>query len=63
MPDLRFAEGSYGTLLLEEDINLESIQFGHGGKASLITGAGLGINVNEDILEKYAEKTISVPLE
>ena len=62
MPDLKFTEGSYGTLLLEEDITRESIQFGHGGKAPLITGDGLGINVNEDILEKYAEKTISVPL-
>ncbi len=63
MPDLRFTEGSYGKLLLEEDITREPIQFGHGGRAPLITGDGLGIRVNEDVLEKYAEKTISVPLE
>jgi len=63
MPDLRFIEGSYGTLLLKEDITRESIQFGHGGKAPLITGDGLGIRVNEDVLGKYAKNTISVPLE
>lgn len=57
--DAMFVEGSYGTLLLEEDIADESVQFGYGGKAPLLTGPGLGIRVREDLLLRYAEKTIN----
>jgi L-alanine-DL-glutamate epimerase-like enolase superfamily enzyme len=56
--DAKFVEGSYGELLLEEDIADESIQFGYAGKAPLLEGGGLGIRVREDLLQKYAEKTI-----
>ncbi len=57
---LRFSEGSYGTHLLAEDIAQEDIAFGHGGHAPVLTGPGLGITVREEILDRYAHRTISV---
>jgi muconate cycloisomerase len=60
--DAKFVEGSYGRLLLEEDIADESVQFGYAGKAPLLTGPGLGIRVREDLLQKYADKTIQVKM-
>lgn len=50
----RFVEGSYGTLLLKEDIGRRSVRFGHGGKAPLLKGPGLGVEVDEAIVRKYA---------
>jgi L-Ala-D/L-Glu epimerase len=61
--DARFVEGSYGTLLLAEDIADESVQFGYGGKAPLLKGTGLGIHVREDLLIKYADKIIKVEMQ
>lgn len=63
LSDLRFLEGSYGEFLLVEDISEEPINFGFAGKASLLRGNGLGIEVREDILGKYAEKIITLRLE
>lgn len=60
VPDLRFVEGSYGEFLLVEDISEKPVNFGFAGKAPLLRGNGLGIEVREDILEKYAEKIIPV---
>lgn len=60
--DAKFVEGSYGELLLEADIAEESVQFGYAGKAPLFEGTGLGIRVREDLLQKYAEKTIRVEM-
>ncbi|MGC2062501.1 MAG: dipeptide epimerase [Thermodesulfovibrionales bacterium] len=60
--DAKFVEGSYGVLLLEEDIADESVQFGYAGKAPLLKGPGLGIRVREDLLQKYAEKIIEVEM-
>jgi muconate cycloisomerase len=61
--DAKFVEGSYGALLLEEDIADESVQFGYAGKAPLLKGSGLGIRVREYLLQKYAEKTIEVEMQ
>lgn len=60
LSDLKFIEGSYSTFLLEEDLSKERIVFGNRGEAPLFTGDGLGINIQKDILNKYAEKCISV---
>jgi L-Ala-D/L-Glu epimerase len=54
LDDVDFLEGSYGSLLLKEDIGRDSINFGHGGKATALRGHGLGVKVREEILEKYA---------
>ena len=58
--DLRFVEGSYSTHLLAEDISEESIVFGLGGNAPLLTGAGFGITVRQELLDKYTEDRIAV---
>jgi len=60
LKDLRFVEGSYSTHLLVEDISEEAIVFGSGGIAEILTGAGLGMTVRDDLLDKYAEDKISV---
>ena len=56
--NLSFVEGSFGTMLLSEDVSAESIKFGHGGKAPLLNGLGFGIHVKEEILTKYADQII-----
>jgi muconate cycloisomerase len=53
-----FIEGSYGKLLLAEDVSREPLHFGHGGRAPLLRGPGLGIQVREEVLKKYAHETI-----
>ena len=50
---LQFVEGSFGTLLLKEDIGRRSIRFGHGGRGPLLKGPGLGVDVDEEIVNKY----------
>lgn len=61
--DAKFVEGSFGALLLEEDIADESVQFGYAGKAPLLKETGLGIRIREDLLQKYAETTIKVEMQ
>jgi len=60
LDDVMFVEGSYGRLLLTEDISTESIHFGNGGKAGLLRKPGLGIEVKNSILEKYAHEIINL---
>lgn len=49
-----FVEGSFGTLLLAEDVVRDSVAFGHGGRAPLLRGRGLGVEVLEDRLRRHA---------
>lgn len=58
LPNVKFVEGSYSTLLLTEDISKENIEFGNGGEASVFTGYGLGVNIQEEILKKYSKNCI-----
>jgi len=39
LPEVAFVEGSYGTLLLTEDIGADSVRFGYGGNAPVIAGS------------------------
>lgn len=57
LPEVAFVEGSFGTLLLTEDVSAESVRFGHRGEAPLLTGPGLGVRVLEDRLRRYAQRT------
>ena len=59
-PDLRFIEGSYGTHLLVEDVAVEDLTFGPGGRAPGLTGTGLGVTVRRDVLERYADDMIEL---
>ena len=60
LSEVEFVEGSYGKLLLTEDVSREPLHFGHGGLARTLRGRGLGIQVREDVLERYARRKISV---
>jgi L-alanine-DL-glutamate epimerase-like enolase superfamily enzyme len=54
LPDVAFVEGSFGTLLLAEDVSHESVHFGHRGQARVLTGPGLGIRIVEERLRRLA---------
>jgi muconate cycloisomerase len=54
LPAVAFVEGSFGTLLLTEDVSVESVRFGHRGEAPLLGGPGLGIRVVEGRLRRWA---------
>jgi L-Ala-D/L-Glu epimerase len=60
LPDVAFVEGSYGSMLLTEDISLDGIRFGHRGVAPILTGPGLGVRVLEDQLRKYAVRVVEL---
>ena len=47
-----YLEGSYSNYLLKEDIVNEPVEFGSGGVAQPLEGHGLGISVNEKILQR-----------
>jgi muconate cycloisomerase len=53
LPDLAHAEGSFGTLLLAEDVSASPVKFGHRGEAPLVRGLGLGVVVVEERVAKY----------
>jgi muconate cycloisomerase len=60
LPQVAFVEGSYGTLLLTEDVSAESVRFGHRGAAPLLSGPGLGVHVLEERLRKYARRVVEL---
>ena len=60
LDDLKFIEGSFGKLLLTEDISRKSIRFGWGGRAKALTGIGLGIDVCEKRIKKYVTQIINL---
>jgi L-alanine-DL-glutamate epimerase-like enolase superfamily enzyme len=60
LPEVKFVEGSYSTHLLVEDIAQEEIKFSSKGQAPVFAGEGLGINIKEDLLMKFAKDIIYV---
>ncbi|WP_204141038.1 mandelate racemase/muconate lactonizing enzyme family protein [Halomicronema sp. CCY15110] len=60
LPEISFCEGSYGSLLLREDLSRRPIHFGHRGLAKPLKGPGLGVEIQDALLEKYAQQTISL---
>jgi muconate cycloisomerase len=61
LADVTFVEGSFGTMLLTEDISTDSVRFGHRGEAPLLTGPGLGIRVVEERLRRHAATIQHLP--
>ena len=55
VPQVRFAEGSYGRFLLADDITEPAVGFGWGGRVRPIRGAGWGVRLDRDKLMRYAE--------
>ena len=54
-PGVRYAEGCFGRHLLREDPVSPSVQFGYGGRPPRRpAGAGLGVQVDQAMLERWA---------
>jgi len=54
-PGVRYAEGCFGRHLLREDPVSPSLQFGYGGRPPRRpAGAGLGVDVDRVLLERWA---------
>lgn len=61
VPDVVFVEGSYGTLLLAEDVSAEPVRFGRQGRAPVLSGPGLGVDVVEERLRRYSRRVVELP--
>lgn len=63
-PRIRFVEGSFGNYLARGDVTRKRIQFGYRGKITRLRGFGLGVNVNERAVERWAaERPTIIKLE
>lgn len=60
VPDVGFAEGSYGRFALCGDVVRRSIRFGLGGRWRPMSGPGLGVQVEAAALERLA---VDAPIE
>jgi muconate cycloisomerase len=64
--DAVYHDGSYDKFMLKENITLEDVSFGLGGKAGPLDGSGLGVNINRENLMRLSNGspnlTISNPL-
>ena len=56
VPDIEFAEGSYGRFLLKTDVTRRPVSFGYGGKPRPIPGLGWGVDVDTDRLKSLAQR-------
>lgn len=54
VPGVRFAEGSFGSLLLTHDVVGHPARFGYAGKVNAISGFGWGIDVEQSKLAELA---------
>ncbi|MBA3956057.1 MAG: enolase [Acidimicrobiia bacterium] len=54
------AEGSFGELVLVEDVARDPVRFGHGGAGGVLTGLGLGLEVRRGVLERWAEQVVDL---
>ena len=53
--EVLYSEGSFGPLLLTEDVSKERVSFGHRGLGPTIPGPGSGITVLEERIHKYTQ--------
>ena len=60
LPQLESGEGSFGTHLLTEDITADPVMFGHEGRGGPILGLGLGVVVDDQVLERLATDVIEI---
>ena len=55
-----YADGSYDSHLLEENITTEDLSFGPGGIAKVIRDRGLGFEIDEKKLEGYTDERFDI---
>ena len=60
LPGVEYVEGSFGTHLLSEDITPEPVMFGYEGRGDLLLGKGLGVAVDDAVLERLADGIVRV---
>ena len=60
LPALAFAEGSFGTWLLSEDVAFEDVSFGYAGIAPLLQSRGLSVTVKDETLERLAVEKVEL---
>ena len=58
--NLKYLEGSYAKFLLVEDVVREDVSFGYGGIARPLNGTGLGVTVDEKVLDKYTSDRVTI---
>jgi muconate cycloisomerase len=58
---VRWCEGSYGKLLLEEDITEPDVTVGPGGLAPAIEAAGIGVTPEAERLQRYEHERLTIP--
>lgn len=58
---VRWCEGSYGKLLLEEDITEPDVTVGPGGVAPAIEAAGIGATPEAERLQRYEHERLTIP--
>jgi muconate cycloisomerase len=58
---VRWCEGSYGKLLLEEDITEPDVTVGPGGLAPAIEAAGIGVIPEAERLQRYEHERLTIP--
>ncbi|KPK25689.1 MAG: hypothetical protein AMK69_13670 [Nitrospira bacterium SG8_3] len=52
--DALYHDGSYDEFLLGENVTVENVSFGHGGRAGPLGGGGLGVQMDRDKLKRLS---------
>ena len=60
--DAIYYDGSYDEFLLKENVTLEDVTFGPGGKAGPLDGSGLGIAVSDQSLARLSESSTTLTI-
>ena len=58
--EVEYVEGSFGTHLLSGDITGDPVMFGYEGRGGLVSGPGLGVEVDDEALEGFADGVVRV---
>lgn len=60
--DAVYYDGSYDEFLLKENVTLEHVTFGPGGRAGALAGPGLGVKISHQNLERLSDPSARVTL-
>ena len=60
--DAIYYDGSYDKFLLKENVTIEDVSFGLGGKAGPLDGPGLGVVINKESLMRLSNGSPSVTI-